>query len=527
MIYLKSDMNEKDIKKNFSTKYLFKYLKYKKKYLQLKNQLGGVPFCQKFYNNRSGTCWAVAMQTLLTFGQATSDALGEKITAINQDKQLLTTQLHKMYGNDSYIRIFPPNFFTPKNYSLIIDLLDRFIDRYNSKIHDIRVVEDTHNTGFCEYAIAENFNKIVPNLQSFFSLKEYGGNNTFDYIFGNLLSVSLLDHRISLINYYDSFHEIKFDPNNDLGILINLRDHVCCLYICDGTEKYYDNYNQVYDCNWSVILSNPGELYVDLSSNFRIIDYQAFPNKEKLKKIESLTLIKKNVVSNLNMEILNLLNGNYFAVKDRTLQFEIAFHFYEGAGNDKSKGIEYFKKSASQGYARAQFILGYILWQGENIAENKDEGRRLLDLAANQGNAEALSFMSQIYAEEKNYQEANKYFLRAAECGHVLTQYAVGLYHLEQSNRDEAIRWFNAAANKDHYEAQFNLGLLLMQGNSDEQSLGIKWLKTAAQSGNQDAIEWLKTAAKTGNQDAIEWLKTAAKTGNRDAIEWLKANPQP
>ena len=68
-------------------------------------------------------------------------------------------------------------------------------------------------------------------------------------------------------------------------------------------------------------------------------------------------------------------------VKDRK------HHFYEGAGNDKSKGIDFFRKSASQGYVRAQFMLGYILWQGENIAENKDEGRRLLDLAANQGNA--------------------------------------------------------------------------------------------------------------------------------------------
>jgi len=55
MIYSKSDINEKDIKKNLLPKYLNKYLKYKKKYLQLKNQLGGDPFCEKVYNNRSGT----------------------------------------------------------------------------------------------------------------------------------------------------------------------------------------------------------------------------------------------------------------------------------------------------------------------------------------------------------------------------------------------------------------------------------------------------------------------------------------
>ena len=510
MIYSKSDMNEKDIKKKLPTKYLNKYLKYKKKYLQLKNQLGGVQFCQKFYNNRLGTCWAVAMQTLLTFGDATSDALREKITTINSDRKLLTSRIHEMSSSHTIPKIFPPNFFTKENYKLIIDLLDRFIDRYNSKIYDIRAVDDAFNTGFCEYQIAENFKKTVPNLQ-LFSLKEYSGNITFDYVFGNLLSVSLLDQRISLINYYDSFHEIEFDPNNDLGILINLRDHVCCLYICSGTYKYYDNFNQVYDCQWTDILSNPSELYVNLSNNFEIINYQTHPNKEKLKKVESLTLIKKNVVSKLDSDIFKLLNSNYSEVKDRTLQFEIGYHFYEGPGNDKQRSINFFESSASQGYARAQFILGYIFWNGENVSENKEKGMQLLELAASQGNANALTFMFKMYRDQQNYEEADNYLFRAAECGNVDMQFLLGMNLVVASfradeevdarnkHREEAIRWLDAAAHNNHHPAQFNLGRLQMQGNPDEQLSGIKWIKIAAQNENQEAIEWLKTAAEDGN----------------------------
>jgi TPR repeat protein len=499
MIYSKNDINEKDIKKNLSTK----YLKYKKKYLQLKNQLGGDPFCEKVYNNRLGTCWAVAIQTLLTFGQATSDALREKITTINSDRKLLTERIHQMYASHIFPRIFPPNFFTKENYKLIYDLLDTFIDRYMSKIFGQRVVADTFNTGFCEYKIAETFNKILP-IQSFFSLDEYSGNNTFDYVFGNLLSVSLLDQRISLINYYDRFNEIKFDPSNDLGILINLRDHVCCLYICNGTQKYYDNNERVYDCNWSDILSKSSELYVNLSNNFEIVDYQTYPNKEKLKKVESLTLIKKNSgVSDLDIDILNLLKKNYSEVKDKTLQFEIGYHFYEGAGNDKQRGIKFFESSASQGYTRAQVILGFIFWNGENVSEDKEKGMRLLELAASQGNAEALTYMFKIYEEQENYEEALQYLLRAAECGKVDMQFLLGILHIRQfrnedkevevrnKNRDEAIRWLDAAANNDHHEAQFNLGLLQMQGNPDEQSSGIKWMKIAASNQYQDAIEWI------------------------------------
>jgi hypothetical protein len=45
--------------------YLYKYLKYKNKYLQLKNQSGGVPFCAKAYVNREGTCWADSSSVLI------------------------------------------------------------------------------------------------------------------------------------------------------------------------------------------------------------------------------------------------------------------------------------------------------------------------------------------------------------------------------------------------------------------------------------------------------------------------------
>jgi TPR repeat protein len=152
---------------------------------------------------------------------------------------------------------------------------------------------------------------------------------------------------------------------------------------------------------------------------------------------------------------------------------------------------------------------------------------RLLDLAADQGNIEALFFKSELYVDEQNFVEADKYLLRAAECGHDRTQFEFGKYNLKNKNRDEAIRWFDAAASKDHDEAQLNLGLLLMQGSSDEQLSGIKWIKIAAQNENQEAIEWLKTAAQSGNQEAIEWLKTAAEDGNQDVFEWIQANLHP
>ena len=63
--------------------YYDKYIKYKKKYLQLKNQIGGKEFCDRAYRNILGTCWAVAIQTIFTFGKATSGDLKSVMTTFN------------------------------------------------------------------------------------------------------------------------------------------------------------------------------------------------------------------------------------------------------------------------------------------------------------------------------------------------------------------------------------------------------------------------------------------------------------
>ena len=69
--------------------YKDKYLKYKNKYLQLKKiQKGGIPFCERAYENMLGTCWAIVIKTIITFGIATSPNLKtimESIKDLNFD----------------------------------------------------------------------------------------------------------------------------------------------------------------------------------------------------------------------------------------------------------------------------------------------------------------------------------------------------------------------------------------------------------------------------------------------------------
>jgi hypothetical protein len=60
-------------------------------------------------------------------------------------------------------------------------------------------------------------------------------------------------------------------------------------------QKYYnDNNKQVYDCTWQDILSKSTNLYIEEDKNFSFINYDAHPNKEKLKKVFYLTVISKH-----------------------------------------------------------------------------------------------------------------------------------------------------------------------------------------------------------------------------------------
>ena len=249
--------------------YYNKYLKYKKKYLQLKNQIGGKEFCEKVYNNAIGTCWAVDIQLIMTSGEATSRQFDTimrsfkpwSITWYNpfrdisvSKKEFIANQIKKVQANTKLNKIFPDYIFNFPNILYLMTILDKFIDRYYSKILEFNYTEkpigtiNKENQLRCELVIAQNFKNLFPQP---LNLNNTGyGSYIFDqYLFSNLLSVFFLGYEVSFTNYYDNFNLIDFDSNNKLGILLIIENHMCCLYICNGEETYYnDNDKKSYKC---------------------------------------------------------------------------------------------------------------------------------------------------------------------------------------------------------------------------------------------------------------------------------------
>lgn len=146
-------------------------------------------------------------------------------------------------------------------------------------------------------------------------------------------------------------------------------------------------------------------------------------------------------------------------------QFELGEKYYF---NDKNytEAAKWYRKSAEQGYAKAQYELGAMFYFGESIV--------------------------------KDYSEALKWFRKSAEQGNADAQNSLGdMYYLGdgvKENFSEAVKWYQKSAEQGNKYAQYNLGEIYEYGKGITQDYG-------------KAIEWYQKAAKNGNKKANDKLE--------------------
>ena len=422
-----------------------KYIKYKQKYLKLKkSQEGGKVPCNKGYRNLLGTCWAVAIQMMFTFGKATSEDL-EKIMKnlrigcenVNTSESIncfIERQIQKVRSNHQLNDIFPEIFEANKIQYLEI-ILKKFIDRYHNKALEIKTsdkqegMSDFTNPERCELIISQNFKNLFNNpIFTFIKENEHdhrkhGGTILTEYLFSNLLSIFFLEYKVSFKKYDDDLNEIQFDFDNDIGILLITKNHTCCLYFCDTPKYYNDNDQIVRDCDWIQILRNSrkNNLYIETGFNLKQIDnietYEG--NKENLLKVNCLVVVSKFThYSSLDIDIKNILKleelGN---IKDKDILNQLAIFYMI---REPDKAIEIWQKLVDQGYipanyslgimfeirnpekakdfytitakhgiAKGQYRLGKMLYYGSGIEQDTIEAIKLLYIAADQGDTDA------------------------------------------------------------------------------------------------------------------------------------------
>lgn len=138
--------------------------------------------------------------------------------------------------------------------------------------------------------------------------------------------------------------------------------------------------------------------------------------------------------------------------------------------------------------------------------------------------------------EAENYDDATRWYLKAAEQGHVRAQYSLGYIYRygkgapvnDRIDYDEAIKWYRKAAEQGHVWAQYSLGNIFYTFTSSNVSLqnykeAFIWFSKAAKQRHAGAQKRLGDMYYYGqsvienNQKAIRWYRKSAKQGYLEA----------
>ena len=197
---------------------------------------------------------------------------------------------------------------------------------------------------------------------------------------------------------------------------------------------------------------------------------------------------------------------------------------------DRKLALEWFRKGADQGSAKAQLNLGKMLLEeiGGDTVETRKEALGLILRAADSKLPEAaLAYGNILYfgdhGVEKDLKKAAHYFESAADQGLAEAQNFMGTMREMGMGLplDETLAkaWFLKAADQGNAKAQANLGRL-MNSLSDQQEV------------RQKALTWLVISANTGEvtaqkslEDALPGLKEGELAAARkQAAAWRAKN---
>ncbi|MBB3999311.1 peptidoglycan-binding protein [Aureimonas pseudogalii] len=153
--------------------------------------------------------------------------------------------------------------------------------------------------------------------------------------------------------------------------------------------------------------------------------------------------------------------------------FEVGLRLMEGrtGAPDPAAAMTWFARSASLGFAPAQYSLGTLFEKGNGAARDTGAARDWYRLAADQGNVRAMHNLAVLYA--------------------------TGIEGV--SDPETAAQWFVKAAQHGMPDSQYNLGILYARGAGVPQDLGesYRWFKIVGQSGDKDALAKMGEVGKS------------------------------
>jgi TPR repeat protein len=226
----------------------------------------------------------------------------------------------------------------------------------------------------------------------------------------------------------------------------------------------------------------------------------------KIRKEERIRLLKKLNEGNATAEDKYKLGILYFYRPKDGKKYK----------ENKSRGLAYLISSAEEGYADAQYLLGYIYYDGKEVQKDETQSFIWFKMSADQGNHKAQFHLGNLYFighyVNKDVKEAFKWFKLSADQGNAQSQLRLGFIYLHgigtEKNLLVAFKIFTRFAEQKEDVAQYTLGKIYQNGLvgivDKNEAEAFKWFKLSADQGNMLAIEQVKAFEAIEAQKKLE-----------------------
>ena len=161
---------------------------------------------------------------------------------------------------------------------------------------------------------------------------------------------------------------------------------------------------------------------------------------------------------------------------DAEAQFDLGFMYTIGFGDfdaDRAEALRWYRRSAEQGFARAQSVLGSAYAHGHSLEQDFTQAATWCRLGAEQGDAEGHLCMALLYAGgcgvEQDYTESARWYRLAADQGEGQAQARLGDMYANgeggvQQDPVEADKWYRRAVEPGTYHPRRVAGVELYSG---------------------------------------------------------------
>jgi localization factor PodJL len=175
-----------------------------------------------------------------------------------------------------------------------------------------------------------------------------------------------------------------------------------------------------------------------------------------------------------------------------------------------------------KGDPTAAFEVGVRFAEGKGVAPNYDEAAKWFDRAAQAGVVPAIFRLGTFYEKglsvKKDIDIARRYYMQAAERGNAKAMHNLAVLDADGGGKGadykNAAQWFRKAADRGIADSQYNLGILYARGIGVDQNLAesFKWFSLAAAQGDSDAGHKRDDIAKRLDPQSLAAAKLAIQT---------------